>query len=199
MAYLLKLPAARATIDAIDCFDFVFGDYGFTAISVAAGKGHSSIVQLLLDAGADPTAPDDFNYSTPIERALNGGHSGIVTLLRRTTAEPGRARALFKARSLIDAALAVDKVRTDARAKGESPAEQLQKAGVVPAYLKDRVEQQQPMPMIELVATERGHDEQLRATVMFVLGLARDEMPREVFDEWVLRYLLPVWGDNGAE
>lgn len=64
------------------------------------------------------------------------------------------------------------------------------KGGVVPAYLKDRVEQQQPMPMVELAATERGHDEQLRATVAL--------MPQDMSDEWVLGYLLPLWGDKGA-
>ena len=52
--------------------------------------------------------------------------------------------------------------------------------------------------VVELTATERGHDEQLRATVAFVLGLWGGDVPRDVFEEWVPGYLLPVWGDRAV-
>ena len=50
VAYILQLPAARATINTVDL-------YAYTALSYASSNGYQPSVQLLLDAGADPTIP----------------------------------------------------------------------------------------------------------------------------------------------
>ena len=189
--YLLKLPVARATMDEINMRQ----QPEFSAVSVAASNGHSSTVQLLLDAGADPTIPANAHSFhcraiSPLSRAISGRHDGTATLLRRAIAEPERTRALYKARSFIDAALAVDKVRTDARAKGQSPVVQLQKAGIVPGYLKGRVEQQQPMPQAKMrfrvsktqISLQKGAREgprtKLQKSLIFdLVGVWRDRRP----------------------
>jgi len=51
VAFLLQQPAVKATIDAVT------RHYPCTALSIASHQGHPDIVQLLLDAGADPTIP----------------------------------------------------------------------------------------------------------------------------------------------
>lgn len=54
-------------------------------------------MQLLLDAGADPTIPA--GDKSPLNHALNGGHLEIAALLRRSIDVPiERARVLAKAR-----------------------------------------------------------------------------------------------------
>lgn len=54
---------------------------GRTAISLAAGCGHSSIVQILLEVeGVDAELPDS-SGSTPKDHAAQRGDSGIVKLL----------------------------------------------------------------------------------------------------------------------
>ena len=161
MAYLLQLPAARATVDTV-------GLVGFTALSIVSCRGEIPSVQLMLDAGADPTIPAGDRLS--LNRALSQGHAATVAILRRAIAEPDRARALHKARGLLDAAIVINKAEQDARDKGDAPAVQRQKAiAAVPVYLKDRVQEDEALPVLELVPQQA--DGQLRATVAFVLGL----------------------------
>jgi ankyrin repeat protein len=55
--------------------------YGATALSYAADKGHTAVVKVLLDHGADPNAKDTFYNATPIVWASSRGHAEVVKLL----------------------------------------------------------------------------------------------------------------------
>lgn len=83
-----------------------------------------AVAELLLEAGADPLARDD-RGRTPLHRARRcekvwGMGKSDVALLQAVIAEPHRARALFKARGIIDIAAAVPKAFKSAAAKGLS-------------------------------------------------------------------------------
>ena len=79
VAYLLQLPAVRATANAVD-------QGGWTALSYASSESAATSVQLLLDAGADPTIPA--GDESPLNRALSQEHDDIAALLRAAIAEP---------------------------------------------------------------------------------------------------------------
>ena len=53
---------------------------GVTSLHVAAGRGHTEIVELLITEGADVNAKDDRGW-TPLFEAVNNGHKEIVELL----------------------------------------------------------------------------------------------------------------------
>ena len=119
VAFLLQQPAAKATIDAVT-------HHSWTALSVASSQGNLSIVQLLLDAGADPTIPA--GQRSPLNQAMIEVYTEVIALLRTAIAEPQRPRALLKARALLDAALDIPEARKDAADKGEPQAVQQQQA-----------------------------------------------------------------------
>ena len=73
VTYLLTFPAIRDGIDSIDA-------YNSTALSFACSYGRTSIVQLLLDAGADPTTP--LGNRSPLSIATYYRFQQIVALLR---------------------------------------------------------------------------------------------------------------------
>jgi hypothetical protein len=105
------------------------------------------MVQLLLEAGGDPTIRDIIHHETPLDAARRFDESDCdwieeeeedeetlehhrqkvketmeqnrqcIALLEAATAEPERPRALFKARALLDAARPIEKARKDAREK----------------------------------------------------------------------------------
>lgn len=52
----------------------------YTALHSAAEHGYTGVMQLLLDAGADPNVTDEWN-KTPIYRAAEGGHTQAIQLL----------------------------------------------------------------------------------------------------------------------
>ena len=199
VAYLLQLPAVRAAIDTLS-------NNGWTAICLASFQGHASVVQLLLDAGADPINPGPSSgYVTPLRNALKYGHTAVATLLHCAIAEPDRARALHKARALLDAAHIDRKTKQDARDKGETVAVQKQQAiTAAPIYLKarvERVERVEALPQVELA--HEHNDGELHATVAFAIGLEGDgseekykHLPREPFKE-LLGYLMHLWADKG--
>ena len=83
VAYLLELPAVRPTVDTGD-------RYSRTALAHASSKGSTSCVQLLLDAGADPTIPAG-NFSS-LHMATSNNHTDIAALLRAAIAVPPRPR-----------------------------------------------------------------------------------------------------------
>ena len=54
---------------------------GWTPLHYAAGMGFSTLVQPLLDRGADPSRADE-EGKTPLDVAIDANHSGIVDVLR---------------------------------------------------------------------------------------------------------------------
>ena len=54
---------------------------GWTPLHYAAGMGFSTLVQPLLDRGADPSRPDE-DGKTPLDVAIDANHSGIADVLR---------------------------------------------------------------------------------------------------------------------
>ena len=191
--YLLRLPAVRSTLNNGD-------GGGRTALCHACSEGHASCMQLLLNAVADPAIPAGDH--SPLNEALSQGHTAVAALLRHAIAEPDRARALHKARALLDAPRAIAKAEQDARGKGDAPAVQRQKAiAAAPVYLKGRVQRDETLHVLEL-GPQRG-DERLGGTAAFVLGLEEGGveyagLPKEVYVE-LLGYLMPAWADNGPE
>lgn len=70
--------------------------YGGTALAFAADKGHTAVVELLLERGANPNSTDRFYNSTPLVWAVTHGHADIVRALLAKGAE-GEAEALMGA------------------------------------------------------------------------------------------------------
>jgi len=54
---------------------------GWTPLHYAAGMGFSTLVQPLLERGADPSRPDE-DGKTPLDVAIDANHSGIADVLR---------------------------------------------------------------------------------------------------------------------
>ena len=67
----------------IDVLVLISGDGGFTGLVMkAAEKGHTECTRVLLEAGSDVNATDDFER-TAVALAGNGGHTAVVALLKR--------------------------------------------------------------------------------------------------------------------
>ncbi len=168
VTFLLQQPAVKATIDAVSTSNY-------TALSRASYNGHLSIVQLLLNAGADPTIPA--GQHSPLNRAITQRHHDVAALLRTAIAEPQRPRSLLKARALLDAALAVPNARNDSADGGEPQALQRQQQqealAVTPAYLEGRVAAGRELPAVVVVVDDDSNEEEeeLVACVKYALGL----------------------------
>jgi ankyrin repeat protein len=62
--------------------DVEHSDYGGrTALSLAAGKGHAAVVELLLGRGKANPNTQDFYVHTPLYRAAKNGHASAVRVL----------------------------------------------------------------------------------------------------------------------
>ncbi|MFZ5656410.1 MAG: ankyrin repeat domain-containing protein, partial [Pseudomonadota bacterium] len=75
----------KARVDARDA-------RGRTALHVAAGAGHETIVAELIEAGADP-ALADAHGRTPLMEAARGGHLAVVEQLLRQLPDGGATQA----------------------------------------------------------------------------------------------------------
>lgn len=78
--------------------------YGATALAYACDKGHTEVVKLLLDKGANPNTRDSFYKQTPLAWAVGNGHTEIVRTLLDKGAE-GEAEALAGATASGNAAI----------------------------------------------------------------------------------------------
>jgi hypothetical protein len=145
---------------------------GDTALHEAAHRNRATIIQLLLQAGANPTIRNN-QGRTLLDLTTN---AQCIALLQSSLAASHAARALLKHRALIDAAYAIPKARNDAADKGEPPAIQQEKAlAAAPAYLKGRVAEGRALPAVHVMEEEESadaeNDEQLVACVKYALGL----------------------------
>jgi len=82
-------------------------DYGATALSYAADKGHAQVVKLLLERGAEVDPEDTFYHSTPITWAGYNGHAEVVELLIAAGAKPSPALAMAVNRDKVEVVKAV--------------------------------------------------------------------------------------------
>ena len=81
---LYKEAIEKRDVQALSCLvdagTEVKDRYGWTPLHSAAGSGHTDIVKLLLDAGADKDVKNENGY-TPLHGAARYGHTDIVELL----------------------------------------------------------------------------------------------------------------------
>jgi hypothetical protein len=150
-------------------------DGGRPALHLAAEHDYSDIVQLLLQAGADPTI-FGIDGLTALDVARSYNHHACIPLLEAALAEPQRSRLLFKTRALLDAAHATHKARSDAQAKGHPAAVQQQEAmAAAPVYLKQRVAQAQALPRVSIHHHHNNNndeeEEQRTACLKYALGV----------------------------
>lgn len=76
------LPAVQSLIEVGEDLD-VRGRHGghaqgVTALHIAAESNHQQIVDVLLNAGANPTLEDDLHHGTPAGWARNRGHTALA-------------------------------------------------------------------------------------------------------------------------
>ena len=62
-----------------------------TPLHVAAFRGWLPMVQMLLDAGADPRAADVRQRHTPADWARQAGREEVAALIERAAARPAQA------------------------------------------------------------------------------------------------------------
>jgi ankyrin repeat protein len=75
-----KLEGVRYLLDLGSEVDHV-NQEGFTAIHLAAARGHVAVVRLLLERGADPTIPDKGAAMNPLIQASRKGNTELVRVL----------------------------------------------------------------------------------------------------------------------
>jgi hypothetical protein len=78
--------------------------YDMTALAFAADKGHTDVVRLLLDRGAQVNSQDTFYKMRAVDLALQNGHRGVARLLLERGSQ-GAPAALMNGLQADDAAL----------------------------------------------------------------------------------------------
>lgn len=88
-----NLEVAKALLEAGGDPDTMCCSEGSPLLAQAAWKGDAAMVELLLDAGADPNlAPEgEFSGGTALYSAVQGGHVELAELLLRRSANPNVA------------------------------------------------------------------------------------------------------------
>ncbi|WP_367115127.1 ankyrin repeat domain-containing protein [Actinophytocola sp.] len=81
VAAVRRLLALGAAPSAVGTFGGPHHGVGTTALHHAAEGGHLEVIEVLLDAGADPTVVDDLYGGTPANWAGHGGHEDARELL----------------------------------------------------------------------------------------------------------------------
>lgn len=99
------LTRVRALLDAGTDVDSA-NRYGATALTFACDKGHTEVVRLLLERGADPNVTDTFYSQTPMGWAASHGHFDIAAMLIEHGATGGEADTLRSAAQAGSAVLA---------------------------------------------------------------------------------------------
>ncbi len=111
------LAAVKSLLDAGVPVDSP-SEYGATALSFASDKGHSEVVKLLLERGANPKVTDTFYESEPMTWAAYNGHTEVVKLLIGAGVDAGGALSMAIQRAKIEvvkAVLATGKVSQEAK------------------------------------------------------------------------------------
>ncbi len=72
-------------------------DYGRTALSLAAGRGHENVMRALISAGADIETKDRFYKFTPLTTAVLGKQAGAVRVLIEAKAKGAGSALMFVA------------------------------------------------------------------------------------------------------
>jgi ankyrin repeat protein len=81
VAAVRRLLALGAAPSAVGTFGGPRHGVGTTALHHAAEGGHLEVIEVLLDAGADPTVTDSLYHATPAGWAAHGGHEAARALL----------------------------------------------------------------------------------------------------------------------
>ena len=119
-------------------------------------------------------------------------HLVISSYIKAALALPERVRLLHKARLLNDAKHAIAKAATDAA--DDTPEVRKEKMiAAAPAYLKERVENEEALPAVEINQRSRNGEEEMRAAVLErVLGV---EMAKELYYD-VIDMIMAPWDDE---
>jgi len=137
-------------------------EYGRTALHLAACKGHSEIVRLLLQAGSNPNKKDS-NGNTPLHLAACTSHFGVVTCLLRG----GTDVSTLDNHGRNPLNLAQSKLKLLANSKSESSD-------------KIRLEIQQIIEMMLEYLQKKGHDEEAELLTAFASRLTLSTQEEDV-------------------
>jgi hypothetical protein len=202
---LLEEPRVVAVIDVKSTREYKHWAAGSTALHIACQSATDTdktrIVELLLEAGADPTLKNEHGQ-TPLDllRLRNPGNHAAITLLERALSEPQRTFVLSKSRHLIN----VLHVVTKTAKKAEETATEKSSACLtkVPDYLTNRVTANMSLPEVSLVTKGRpwcSASETTSAVLQYVLRAEelgeKGGMSADVFVE-LINMMVPGWYQN---
>ncbi|KAL7924481.1 putative ankyrin repeat protein [Trichoderma austrokoningii] len=90
-----KVGLISYTKELLASFDANVRDfYDRTPVWWAAVEGHAKVISILIEAGADPDAPDNISGVKPLHRAAHSNHAEAVTILLKAGVDPRTRRTL---------------------------------------------------------------------------------------------------------